>query len=82
MDSLLELVLVIECVIFGIQHLDKSSMSLPPSTCLVVYFWFRYKLPGHNGTVNELAFHPREAIIASCGSDGKIFLGEIEKSIL
>jgi len=42
----------------------------------------KYKLPGHNGTVNELAFHPREAIIASCGSDGKIFLGEIEKSIL
>ena len=41
----------------------------------------RYKLPGHNGSVNEVSFHPKEPIIASAGSDKKIYLGEIEKSV-
>jgi Prp8 binding protein len=31
-----------------------------------------------SGTVNEVAFHPDEPIIASCSSDKKIYLGEIE----
>lgn len=49
-----------------------------------VYIWdttsrrILYKLPGHAGSVNEVDFHPEEPIIASCGSDKKIYLGEIE----
>lgn len=34
-------------------------------------------LPGHQGTVNDVAFHPIEPIIASCSSDHTIFLGEL-----
>lgn len=51
----------------------------------MVYIWdttsrdIKYKLPGHNGTVSEVDFHPKEPIIGSGGSDNKIFLGEIEK---
>ncbi|VDL62249.1 unnamed protein product [Hymenolepis diminuta] len=37
-----------------------------------------YKLPGHSASVNETAFHPREPILVSAGSDKKIFLGELE----
>jgi Prp8 binding protein len=50
----------------------------------LVYIWDSvtrqvvYKLPGHTGTVTEVAFHPNEPIIASCGVDKKIYLGEIE----
>jgi len=36
-----------------------------------------YKLPGHAGSVNEVAFHPKEPIIGSCSSDKNIFLGEL-----
>jgi Prp8 binding protein len=36
-----------------------------------------YKLPGHKGCVNEVAFHPTEPILASCSTDRQIFLGEI-----
>ena len=36
-----------------------------------------YKLPGHAGSVNEVDFHPTQPIIASCGNDKQIFLGEI-----
>jgi Prp8 binding protein len=36
-----------------------------------------YKLPGHDGAVNETSFHPTEPIVGSAGSDGKIFLGEL-----
>jgi len=49
-----------------------------------VYIWdsftkqIIYKLPGHTGTVNEVAFHSQEPIVASCSSDKKIYLGEIE----
>ncbi|KAG0470871.1 hypothetical protein HPP92_017571 [Vanilla planifolia] len=49
----------------------------------MVYIWdtttrrILYKLPGHNGSVNETAFHPTEPIIGSCGSDRQIYLGEI-----
>jgi len=51
-----------------------------------VYIWdvinekLLYKLPGHKGSVNEVAFHPKEPIIASCSSDRTIFLGEITNS--
>ena len=37
-----------------------------------------YKLPGHNGSVNEVVFHPNEPIILSCSSDRTMFIGEIE----
>lgn len=36
-----------------------------------------YSLPGHAGAVNEVVFHPNEPIIASCGSDKNIYLGEL-----
>ncbi|KAL3316205.1 U5 small nuclear ribonucleoprotein [Cichlidogyrus casuarinus] len=39
-----------------------------------------YKLPGHNASVNETAFHPVEPIIMSVASDKRIFLGEINVS--
>eukprot|EP01102_Stenamoeba_stenopodia_P023295 TRINITY_DN998_c0_g1_i1.p1 TRINITY_DN998_c0_g1~~TRINITY_DN998_c0_g1_i1.p1 ORF type:complete len:402 (-),score=98.01 TRINITY_DN998_c0_g1_i1:1082-2164(-) len=37
-----------------------------------------YQLPGHKGTVNDVQFHPTEPIIASCGNDRTIYLGEID----
>ena len=37
-----------------------------------------YKLPGHQGSVNEAVFHPKEKIIGSCSTDRKIFLGEVD----
>jgi len=49
-----------------------------------VYIWdttsrrIVYKLPGHNGSVNDVVFHPKEPIVASGGSDKQIYLGEIE----
>lgn len=36
-----------------------------------------YRLPGHQGSCNEVVFHPTEPIVGSCGSDGIMFLGEI-----
>lgn len=38
-----------------------------------------YKLPGHNGSVNDVQFHPKEPIIMSVSSDKQVYLGEIEK---
>lgn len=38
-----------------------------------------YHLPGHKGSVNEVVFHPTEPIIASCGSDKNIYLGELSE---
>ncbi|XP_055838060.1 U5 small nuclear ribonucleoprotein 40 kDa protein-like [Episyrphus balteatus] len=49
-----------------------------------VYIWdttsrrILYKLPGHNGSVNDVDFHPKEPIILSASSDKNMFLGEIE----
>ncbi|KAK4005256.1 hypothetical protein OUZ56_006970 [Daphnia magna] len=49
-----------------------------------VYIWdttsrrIIYKLPGHNGSVNDVVFHPKEPIVASGASDKLIYLGEIE----
>lgn len=37
-----------------------------------------YKLPGHNGSINDVDFHPKEPIIASASSDKSLYLGEIE----
>jgi len=37
----------------------------------------RYKLPGHEGAVNDVRFSPVEPVVASAGNDGVVFLGEI-----
>lgn len=36
-----------------------------------------YKLPGHNGSVNDSVFHPTEPIICSASSDRQLYLGEL-----
>lgn len=49
-----------------------------------VYIWdttsrrIAYKLPGHNGSVNDIDFHPKEPIIVSGSNDKTLYLGEIE----
>lgn len=49
-----------------------------------VYIWdvasrqILYKLPGHNGSVNDIDFHPKEPIILSGSSDKTMYLGEID----
>ncbi|CAD7937441.1 unnamed protein product [Amoebophrya sp. A25] len=48
-----------------------------------VYVWSAnskqlvYKLPGHDGSVNDVAFHPREPILCSGSSDKTLFMGEL-----
>jgi len=50
-----------------------------------VYVWdtasrrILYKLPGHRGSVNEVDFHSKEPILASCSNDQTIYLGEIKQ---
>ena len=36
-----------------------------------------YILPGHKGSVNEVAFHPIESVVASCSTDKTVWLGEL-----
>lgn len=36
-----------------------------------------YKLPGHQGSVNAVDFHPAQPILLSAGSDKRIFLSEL-----
>lgn len=49
-----------------------------------VYVWdtqsgrIAYKLPGHNGSVNDVDFHPKEPILLSGSSDKTLYIGEIE----
>ncbi|KAK7125120.1 hypothetical protein R3I94_019229 [Phoxinus phoxinus] len=49
-----------------------------------VYIWdtttrrILYKLPGHAGSVNEVAFHPEEPIVLSGSSDKRLYIGEIQ----
>lgn len=49
-----------------------------------VYIWdttsrrILYKLPGHAGSVNEVAFHPEEPIVLSGSSDKRLYMGEIQ----
>ncbi|CAM9626755.1 U5 small nuclear ribonucleoprotein 40 kDa protein [Lampetra fluviatilis] len=49
-----------------------------------VYIWdttsrrILYKLPGHAGSVNDVAFHPEEPIVLSCANDKRLYLGEIQ----
>lgn len=50
-----------------------------------VYVWdvesrrILYKLPGHNGSVNDIDFHSKEPIILSGSSDKTLFIGELEQ---
>jgi len=61
---------------------DGTKVSCGSADCFV-YIWdvptkrILYKLPGHRASVNEVDFHPKEPVIASCSSDRIIFLGEI-----
>jgi Prp8 binding protein len=49
-----------------------------------VYVWdvnsrrILYKLPGHNGSINDVDFHPKEPIILSASSDKTLYMGELE----
>jgi Prp8 binding protein len=36
-----------------------------------------YRLPGHEGAVHAVAFHPTDPVLASAGADTNIFLGEL-----
>ncbi|GBP17997.1 U5 small nuclear ribonucleoprotein 40 kDa protein [Eumeta japonica] len=62
---------------------DGSKVSAGSSDRFV-YIWdttsrrVLYKLPGHNGSVNDVDLHRDEPIVVSGSSDKQIFLGEIE----
>jgi len=53
------------------------------SSCRNVFIWdvtsrrVLYKLPGHKGCVDEVSFHPKEPVVASCSHDKTLYLGEI-----
>lgn len=61
-----------------------ASKVIAGSADRAVYIWevasrrILYKLPGHNGCINETVFHPKEPVVASASSDKTIFMGEIE----
>ncbi|KAH0482319.1 MAG: hypothetical protein KVP17_004472 [Porospora cf. gigantea B] len=63
---------------FGLGSADRQAYvwknPKTPESCHIVY-----QLPGHSGSVNEVQFHPKEPVIASAGSDAKVFLGELEE---
>ncbi len=40
----------------------------------------QYALPGHNGAVIDVSWSPLEPIVASCGADGKVYLGELKQA--
>ena len=52
----------------------------------VVHIWDElsaeelYVLPGHNGCVNSVVFHPKENVVASASSDKSILVGELSQS--
>jgi Prp8 binding protein len=61
-----------------------GSMICAGSADRFVYVWstttreILYKLPGHRGVVNQVAFHPTQPIIASVSADRAVYLGEID----
>ena len=70
----------------ALQHLAGSHVQVTGGSAdRMVYVWnsstrqIEYKLPGHNGSVNDAVFHPKEPIIASASSDKQIYLGELSK---
>uniref|UniRef100_A0A7S3NGU0 Anaphase-promoting complex subunit 4 WD40 domain-containing protein n=1 Tax=Aureoumbra lagunensis TaxID=44058 RepID=A0A7S3NGU0_9STRA len=61
---------------------DGSKISAGSSDCIVHIWDFAtadelYYLPGHQGSVNDVQFHPKEPIVASASSDLSIYFGEI-----
>lgn len=40
----------------------------------------QYALPGHAGGVTDVSFSPIEPILASCATDGKVYLGEVKQA--
>ena len=62
---------------------DGTLVGLGSSDCMVCVFdatsgSIKYRLPGHGGSVNEVAFHPKEPILGSCSSDRSVYLGEVD----
>lgn len=66
---------------------DGSRVSAGSGDCHV-YVWdvtskkVVYKLSGHIGSVNEVIFHPHKPFIGSCSSDGYVFIGEPQDTLL
>lgn len=69
--------------LLGCSWSPSGEMVAAGSADRAVHIWDQptaqelYYLPGHAGTVNDVKFHPREPIVASCGSDKNIYLGEL-----
>ncbi|KAG5189907.1 WD40-repeat-containing domain protein [Tribonema minus] len=69
--------------LLGCSWSPSGEMVAAGSADRVVHIWDQptgqelYYLPGHAGTVNDVRFHPSEPIVASCGSDKHIYLGEL-----
>eukprot|EP01006_Ploeotia_vitrea_P057851 TRINITY_DN68372_c0_g1_i1.p1 TRINITY_DN68372_c0_g1~~TRINITY_DN68372_c0_g1_i1.p1 ORF type:complete len:354 (-),score=23.90 TRINITY_DN68372_c0_g1_i1:53-1084(-) len=63
------------------SRIAAGSCEHPPS----VWIWdfatrkYLYKLAGHKGVINEVAFHPVQPIVLSCSSDKTLLLGELAK---
>lgn len=61
-----------------------GSMVAAGSADRFVYVWdvnskkILYKLPGHQGSVNCVDFHPMEPIILSASSDKTLYIGELD----
>lgn len=74
-----------EKVILRCAWSPDQSMVACGSADRIVHVWdtlttsHLYYLPGHKGSVNDVIFHPKEPIIASCSSDKTIFLGELNE---
>eukprot|EP00771_Trimastix_marina_P000492 gnl/Trimastix_PCT/1511.p1 GENE.gnl/Trimastix_PCT/1511~~gnl/Trimastix_PCT/1511.p1 ORF type:complete len:344 (+),score=76.12 gnl/Trimastix_PCT/1511:54-1085(+) len=72
-----------ERTLIGCAWSSDGTMVGAGSSDRCVHIWdfhsrrMLYKLPGHQGTVNDVAFHPREPVIASASVDRTLFLGEI-----
>jgi Prp8 binding protein len=50
----------------GLVHVWEAATGAPA-----------YRLPGHEGAVHAVAFHPDQPIVASAGADSNIFVGEL-----
>ena len=64
---------------------DGTLVGVGSSDCMTCVFdsatgAIKYRLPGHSGSVNEVAFHPQEPILGSCSSDKTVYLGEIDRT--
>ncbi|OBS58877.1 hypothetical protein A6R68_09973 [Neotoma lepida] len=68
----------------NVHNFEKGPALVFMAPCRFVYVWdttsrrILYKLPGHAGSINEVAFHPDEPIILSASSDKRLYMGEIQ----